>query len=80
MNTLSAPLPLFDIIGNIDLLNNKNQQKNRLLNQLKYPYAWDDFQHALNFLRSYNGSQATFNAYRRERGPTEEVPNFGISD
>lgn len=62
MNSLSAPLPLFDIIDNLDVIDNKN----RSLDQLKYPYAMDDFQHALNFLRSYNGSQATFNAYRRE--------------
>ena len=48
-------LPLFDTIDNI-------QQPDIDL-PLQYP---NDYQHAKEFLISYNGSQATFNAYRRE--------------
>ena len=52
------PQPLFDSLAYI-------QRVPIQPDYLDQKYALD-FQYALNFLRSYDGSQATFNAYRRE--------------
>ena len=51
-------LPLFDSISHL----NKNLE-NVIL---PAPHCQDDFQHTLNFLKSYTGSMGTFNSYRRE--------------
>lgn len=52
---MQTPLPIFDTLEN----HHQNQAN------LQHPYP-DDAQHAANFIYSYRGSQATFNAYRRE--------------
>ncbi len=51
-------LPLFDNLDNL----HKNQD-NAIL---PAPDYHQDFYHSLNFLKSYAGSQGTFNSYRRE--------------
>ncbi|WP_133126783.1 tyrosine-type recombinase/integrase [Legionella nagasakiensis] len=51
-------LPLFDTIDHL----NKNSDYAILPN----PKFQQDFNHTLNFLKSYNGSLGTFNSYRRE--------------
>ncbi|MCC5014168.1 MULTISPECIES: tyrosine-type recombinase/integrase [unclassified Legionella] len=51
-------LPLFDNLDNL----HKNQD-NVILPAQDYQ---QDFYHSLNFLKSYTGSQGTFNSYRRE--------------
>jgi len=53
-----APQPLFDTLDHMPKFSESN-----LSNALPYP---DDFRHAYEFIYSYRGSQATFNAYRRE--------------
>lgn len=56
MNTI--PAPLFDTMDNIQTTD---------VDLTSCPvFAQSDFNLALNFLTSYNGSLATFNAYRRE--------------
>lgn len=59
MKTVQAPLPLFDSLEKIE------QSKTDLS---KYPYAINqqDFDQAWAFLKCYQGSQGTFNSYRRE--------------
>lgn len=59
MTKTAAPLPLFDTLGHIA------DQNSPQLQQLG-SYCSLNYQHAREFLISYNGSQATFNAYRRE--------------
>ena len=54
MRTLQPPLPLFDTLT--------HHQRGTIHS---YPFA-DDFRLATEFILSYSGSQATFNAYRRE--------------
>jgi site-specific recombinase XerD len=49
---ITPPSPLFDTFDN-------------QANQPNYPYP-NDFRHAHEFINSYRGSEATFNAYRRE--------------
>lgn len=52
-------LPLFDTVDRID--------ENTEPDWSQHPgFASQDFNAAKSFLKSYNGSQATFNAYRRE--------------
>lgn len=51
-------LPLFDTLNHL----HKNAENAVLPSQL----VEADFNHALNFLKSYNGSVGTFNSYRRE--------------
>ena len=59
MTKVTTPLALFDTLANIIETPTPNWQH--------YPvYCSLDYQHTLAFLISYNGSQATFNAYRRE--------------
>lgn len=56
----TLPLPLFDTLDNLaDLI------PHPLRHQLQ-PQQAQDYRYAHSFLKSYNGSQATFNAYRRE--------------
>jgi site-specific recombinase XerD len=57
----NLPSPLFDDIASL-------QQQAALPAALAqyHPYAQTDYAHAGQFLYSYRGSQATFNAYRRE--------------
>lgn len=62
-NTYISPmkvnlLPLFDTIDNLG----KNHERAILPD----PRFRDDFIHTLQFLKSYAGSQGTFNSYRRE--------------
>ncbi len=52
---MQMPLPMFDTLEN----------HHQIQTKIDHPYP-DDFQHAANFIYSYRGSQATFNAYRRE--------------
>jgi len=51
-------LPLFDTMENL------NKNSNNVV--LPHPRFQTDFEHTLDFLRSYNGSLGTFNSYRRE--------------
>lgn len=53
------PLPLFDTIEHV------KTPTNLIETSLIGSYQ-SDYQHAIAFLNSYNGSEATFNAYRRE--------------
>ena len=55
---MKPPLPIFDRLEFID----KTQLKSCVSNNENK----DDYQKALEFLKSYKGSQGTFNAYRRE--------------
>lgn len=52
-----APIPLFDDINHID----ENIQQ-----ESKNSTAREDYIKAISFLKSYRGSQGTFNSYRRE--------------
>lgn len=51
-------LPLFDNLANLN--------KNHLHVRLPHPKFQNDFNYSLNFLKSYTGSEGTFNSYRRE--------------
>lgn len=53
-----CPLPLFDTIEHIEKQNN--------FSYLNADYSREDISKALTFLKAYNGSQGTFNSYRRE--------------
>lgn len=60
---LLIPIPLFDNLVFFD----PKQAHEYLDNQVqKLPFAKNDYQQAAQFLYSYRGSDATFNAYRRE--------------
>lgn len=54
---MKSPLPVFDDIKNIDTVDLKTVPDETMI---------QDYAHALSFLKSYNGSQGTFNSYRRE--------------
>jgi len=54
---MKSPLPIFDSLEFIDKTN---------FATVKASENKDDYQKALEFLKSYKGSQGTFNAYRRE--------------
>ncbi|KAF5292202.1 hypothetical protein FQR65_LT11300 [Abscondita terminalis] len=58
-----SPTPLFDSLKFIDP---KNNLKHFPVLTHDKPYAGPDYSQALQFLYSYRGSEATFNAYRRE--------------
>lgn len=58
-----SPTPLFDSLKFIDPKKNALPIPNATQNK---PYAEQDYVQALKFLYSYRGSEATFNAYRRE--------------
>lgn len=55
---MKSPLPIFDSLEFID--------KTNLATHISTVENRDDYQKALEFLKSYKGSQGTFNAYRRE--------------
>lgn len=55
---MKPPLPIFDSLEFID--------KTNLATHISIPENKDDYQKALEFIKSYKGSQGTFNAYRRE--------------
>ncbi|WP_218814659.1 tyrosine-type recombinase/integrase [Rickettsiella endosymbiont of Dermanyssus gallinae] len=61
--TLGSPIPLFD---NLVFSDPKQAQQYLSHQTQKLPFAKGDYQQALQFLYSYRGSDATFNAYRRE--------------
>jgi site-specific recombinase XerD len=64
MNMITnVPIPLFD---NLELSNPKLAKRYLAPHAQHLAFAEADFQHALHFLYSYRGSDATFNAYRRE--------------
>jgi site-specific recombinase XerD len=56
---LALPIPLFDTLEHL-------KTENTPLPVLADGDAKLDYQHAINFLYHYRGSQATFNSYRRE--------------
>jgi site-specific recombinase XerD len=58
-----SPIPLFDSLKFIDPKKNFQPISDSTQNK---PYAGQDYSQALMFLYSYRGSEATFNAYRRE--------------
>lgn len=62
MSTLS-PIPLFDSLKFIDPKKSFQHLSELTLDK---PYASQDYSQAIQFLYSYRGSEATFNAYRRE--------------
>lgn len=59
--SLPPPLPLFDTLTNVAESSNLALDFSSMNS-----FCQNDYQHAHAFLNSYNGSQATFNAYRRE--------------
>ncbi len=63
MSTTTLPLPLFDTLEHVG----QQAQQPPTASLAQYPsYAKQEYAHSIAFLRSYNGSRATFNAYRRE--------------
>lgn len=62
---MKSPIPFFDTL---DLLRDSEFQQQQLsrLKAIALPEAEGDFKQAWEFLISYRGSEATFNAYRRE--------------
>jgi site-specific recombinase XerD len=60
---VTSPIPLFDHLA---FSEPKLAQNSLNARALQLPFAISDFQQALQFLYSYRGSDATFNAYRRE--------------
>lgn len=68
MNTLlNSPIPMFE---NLQYQANAFKEVDRIYGQQYHlnppPGCKEDLYHCLTFLQSYNGSQATFNSYRRE--------------
>lgn len=63
-----SPTPLFDTLAELDNPHQLTIEKmpDYLSVKKLEPYAFDDYKHAAQFLYSYRGSEATFNAYRRE--------------
>lgn len=59
---LTSPIPLFDSLKFINL--KQNIPSMQTIQGMSY--AKHDYSQALHFLYSYRGSEATFNAYRRE--------------
>lgn len=59
MSKIQAPLPLFDTLDNVENSSEPNWENHD-------SFCKKDYQNALSFIVAYNGSQATFNAYRRE--------------
>ena len=58
MARIKCPLPIFDNINFI-----KECEDYVTLDEKAYP---DDYKHAIEFLKSYTGSEGTFTSYRRE--------------
>lgn len=58
---MKHPQGLSSIFDSIDFI-----KKQHLSSNYKQEFANADFKHAKSFLLSYNGNEATFNAYRRE--------------
>jgi site-specific recombinase XerD len=56
-NNVKSPKPLFDTLENINNICDQSEWEDMNLK---------DYDHTLAFLKSYKGSQGTFNAYRRE--------------
>ncbi len=61
-----TPSPIFDTLENI-----AKQKRPPALR-----YAGRDFEKAIEFLKQYNGSQATFTAYRGLCGRTDKIGRF----
>ena len=59
---MKSPLPIFDDINHIDALDVKDVLPGADADDV----IRHDYRHALAFLKSYKGSQGTFNSYRRE--------------
>src|SRR5262249_6847609 len=58
MSRIKCPLPIFDNINFI-----KECADYVVLDERAFP---DDYKHAIEFLKSYTGSEGTFNSYRSE--------------
>lgn len=63
MSVKQAPTPLFDTIEHLTEL---RKQSRCLPISLSIADVAHDYQYAIEFIYSYRGSEATFNAYRRE--------------
>ncbi len=59
-----SPQPLFDNLANIEEIS--PPEVTQYMNEIDVYGVNDDFKHTLGFLKSYTGSEDTFNAYRRE--------------
>lgn len=59
---MKSPVPVFDDLNHIDEVD----LKVALSKSENCTVIINDYTHALNFLKSYNGSVGTFNSYRRE--------------
>src|SRR3990167_1201903 len=57
-STVAMPVAIFDTVQNIKKIN--------LPSHIKLTFANEDFELARNFLREYDGNDATYNSYRRE--------------
>jgi site-specific recombinase XerD len=57
VSDISLPVPLFDTLENINILSYPPTLNEKRIHE---------YQQAISFLKSYDGSQATFNTYRRE--------------
>ncbi len=62
---MQSPKPFFDTLDSLKD-HDFHQQQQTLVSTLPLKAASSDFQQAWQFLLSYRGSEATFNAYRRE--------------
>ncbi len=63
MSVKSPPTPLFDTIEHVSILR-KQAKHNRI--EIADNGIKEDYHYAIEFIYSYRGSEATFNAYRRE--------------
>ncbi|MDF2867386.1 MAG: wecD [Gammaproteobacteria bacterium] len=63
MSVKSSPTPLFDTIEHLSTLR-KQAKYNR--SEIANNRIEEDYHYAIEFIYSYRGSEATFNAYRRE--------------
>lgn len=63
MSTVSHPQAIFDNLKNFS---ETNQFTTELIQKNNLANAQQDFEYSKLFLRSYRGSEATFNVYRRE--------------
>ncbi|MGX5173999.1 tyrosine-type recombinase/integrase [Aliikangiella sp. IMCC44653] len=61
-----APAPIIDSLSFIGNPFKQSQFSTKPFLAIKVPGSGIDFEYALKFLYSYNGSTATFNSYRRE--------------
>ena len=58
VSTITTPVAIFDTVQNIKKITPPSH--------LKLTFANEDFELARNFLREYDGNDATYNSYRRE--------------